>query len=120
MDIHQGLKWMGLGYRVTSLFNPQVFFEAPGMVGDGSSGNGPSGNGHLSGFKMGRSEVSGKIIAEATCSLAEAGIDEMDILKPKVNETGGNISECVVLCKSACMGSSPLPCYAANKYNIIY
>ena len=43
---------MGLGSRVTSLFNPQVFFEAPGMVGDGSSGNG-----HLSGFKMGRSRV---------------------------------------------------------------
>ena len=43
---------MGLGSWVTSLFNPQVFFEAPGMVGDGSSGNG-----HLSGFKMGRSRV---------------------------------------------------------------
>ena len=34
---------MGLGSRVTSLFNPQVFFS--------------SGNEHLSGFKMGRSRV---------------------------------------------------------------
>ena len=50
----------------------------------------------------------GKIIAEATCLLAEAGIDEMDILKPKVDETGGNIRDGVVLCKSAGMGSSPL------------